>query len=73
MEENKVLTDEQKKEIKKQVEEFSNMCIKTCNELLKDEQSLGTACTLVLLELALHATNEIICKIINKNLEEKGE
>lgn len=73
MEKEQILTEEQEKEIKKQVEEFSNMCIETCNALLKDKQPLRTACALVLLELDLRVTNEIIHKIINKNLEEKGE
>ena len=73
MEKEQILTEAQEKEIKKQVEEFSNMCIKTCNQLLKDEHSFRTACILVLLEVGLHATNELIRKIINKNLEEKGE
>lgn len=73
MEKEQILTEEQENEIRKQVEEFSNMCIEIRNVVLKDEQSLRTASILVLLELGLHVTNKIIHRIINKNLKEKGE
>ena len=73
MEKEQILTEEQEKEIKKQVKEFSNMCVETCNALLKDEQSIRIAYILALLELGLHLTNKNIHKIINKNFEEKGE
>lgn len=60
---NEELTEKQEKKIKDLVKEFSDMCIETCNTLLRDEEPMRTVCVLILLEWTLHSTNNIIRKI----------
>lgn len=72
MEENKVLTDEQKKKIKEQIEDFSRMCIKTCSAMLKDNNVIRTMSVMTLLETTLYLTNKIINEIFTKK-QRKGE
>ena len=72
MENKQELTDEQKNVIKRNVDEFAKMCIETCTTILKDENVIRTVYVIALLEIGLHATNNIINEIITKN-EEKGE
>lgn len=72
MENKQELTDEQKNVIKRNVDEFAKMCIETCTTFLKHENGIRTACEITLLEIGLHATNNIINEIMTKN-EEKGK